>query len=84
MAAKGLALVAVSGCKYSFEETGAVYIGSIMRWMYFRKNVEYGKSDLFSDNGTRSKHRERMLLCFGFLHISQKHRKLKKEQRLFE
>lgn len=156
MAAKGLALVTIGFCRYTFEEclpgkynirlellenvpahveskhyikfleeTGAEYLGSITRWVYFRKKTDSGEFNLFSDNSSRIKHLNRLsfllgllalsdlcigisniflyvglsagfklggifclciglLIGYGFLHINQKIRRLKKEQQLFE
>lgn len=38
------------------EETGVEYIGSIMRWVYFRKKVADGEFDLYSDLSSKIKH----------------------------
>ncbi len=96
MAAKGLALVAIGVCRYTFEEslpgeynirlelldnvpahpeseryinfveeTGALYLGSIMRWVYFRKRTDSGEFNLFSDNNSRIRHINRVLLLLG-------------------
>ena len=43
------------------EDTGAEYIGSIMRWVYFRKPTAEGEFRIFSDNRTRIKHLDRIL-----------------------
>lgn len=43
------------------EETGAEYLGSVMRWVYFRKKKERGGFDLFSDIDSRIKHLNRIL-----------------------
>ena len=87
MSAKGLALVGVGCCKYTFEEclpgeytirlellknrpkhlesqqylrfmeeTGVQYLGSILRWVHFRKKRTEGEFDLFSDNESKCKH----------------------------
>lgn len=96
MAAKGLVLVAVGFCQYTFEEcspdeysvrlellenvpahaesenyiefieqTGAEYLGSIMRWVYFRRKTDNGEFDLYSDNASRIKHLNRILALLG-------------------
>lgn len=49
------------------EETGAKHIGSLMRWAYFRKKTADGPFDLFSDNSSRIKHLNRILLLIGIL-----------------
>lgn len=38
------------------EETGAEYVGRVMRWVYFRKKKELGDFELHGDNATRIKH----------------------------
>ena len=43
------------------EETGAEQIGSITRWVYFRKKATDGPFDLFSDNASRIKHLNRII-----------------------
>lgn len=91
MAAKGLALVDASLCKYTFEETqpgeyglrlellenvpghvesqhyirfveesGAEYLGSVNRWVYFRKPKAQGSFELYSDYASRLAHMKRI------------------------
>ena len=43
------------------EDTGAEQIGSITRWVYFRKKTTDGPFDLFSDNASRIKHLNRII-----------------------
>lgn len=38
------------------EDTGAEYIGNMMKWVYFRKKAEDEAFDLFSDIDSRVKH----------------------------
>ena len=38
------------------EETGAEYLGHVMKWVYFRKKAADGPFELHSDNATRLKH----------------------------
>ncbi|MBQ8554575.1 MAG: DUF2812 domain-containing protein [Clostridia bacterium] len=38
------------------EETGAEYVGKVMKWVYFRKKKELGAFELHGDNATRLKH----------------------------
>ncbi len=38
------------------EETGAEYVGKVMRWVYFRKKTADGPFELHGDNATRIKH----------------------------
>lgn len=49
------------------ESTGAEYIGSLKRWVYFRKKAAEGEFAMFSDLGSRIKHTERVLLTVGLL-----------------
>lgn len=98
MAAKGLVLVAIGFCKYTFddcmpgeynvrlellenvpvhaesqqyikflEDTGAEYLGSVMRWGYFRKKTDDGEFDLYSDNPSRIVHLNRILTLIGIV-----------------
>jgi len=52
------------------EETGVEYIGSMLRWVYFRKKAETGGFDLYSDIASRIRHVERiaamMTVFLGF------------------
>jgi hypothetical protein len=38
------------------EETGAKYIGRMVTWIYFKKHVEEGEFDIFSDYDSKIKH----------------------------
>ena len=38
------------------EETGAEYVGKVMKWVYFRKKTADGPFELHGDNHTRIKH----------------------------
>lgn len=38
------------------EETGAEYVGKVMKWVYFRKKRVLGDFELHGDNATRIKH----------------------------
>lgn len=49
------------------EDTGAEYIGSIMRWVYFRKRKENGEFELYSDMDSRMKHLDGISVMLGFL-----------------
>ena len=49
------------------EETGAEQIGSMLRWVYFRKKSADHPFDLFSDNESRIKHLKRILSLLGLL-----------------
>lgn len=46
------------------EETGAEHIGSILRWVYFRKKAEDGAFDLYSDMDSRMKYYKRIISFF--------------------
>ena len=43
------------------EETGAEYVGHVMKWVYFRKKTADGPFELHSDNKTRMKHLKRII-----------------------
>lgn len=43
------------------EETGAEYLGNVMKWIYFRKKTADGEFDLFSDIDSRIRHMERIV-----------------------
>ena len=49
------------------EETGVEHIGSIMRWVYFRKKTDGEPFDIYSDVSSRIAHYNRMLLLLGIL-----------------
>lgn len=49
------------------EDTGAEYIGSIMRWTYFRKKTGDGGFNLFSDIDSRIVHLKRILFLIGVI-----------------
>ncbi len=53
------------------EETGAEYVGSILRWVYFRKNKTGGGFDLFSDIDSRIAHLKRVLLLIGIIGVME-------------
>lgn len=42
------------------EETGAEYIGRVFQWVYFRKRVQNGEFDIFSDLDSRIAHLNRI------------------------
>lgn len=44
------------------EETGAEYIGRMMKWIYFRKKAADGTFDIFSDADSRMAHLEKIIL----------------------
>ncbi|HMM07180.1 MAG TPA: DUF2812 domain-containing protein [Clostridiales bacterium] len=53
------------------EETGAEYVGSILRWVYFRKKTAEGSFDLFSDIDSRITHLKRVLLLIGIIGVME-------------
>ena len=96
MAARGLALVSVGYCNYTFEQgdpgaytvrlelldnlptnpqseqyirfiegSGAEYIGSLFRWVYFRRKRSLGEFDLYTDYDCRIRHLNRVLWFIG-------------------
>jgi hypothetical protein len=46
------------------EETGVEHIGSVLRWVYFRKKAADGKFEIYSDIDSRIRHYRRILLIF--------------------
>lgn len=55
------------------EDTGAEWIGSYMRWVYFRRKTDNGEFNLYSDTPSRIKHLNRvlfLLVTIGILEIS--------------
>lgn len=53
------------------EQTGAEYIGSVTRWVYFRKRTADGPFDLFSDYDSRIRHLNRQLWLLGCVAVPQ-------------
>ena len=49
------------------EDTGAEHIGSLLRWVYFRKKAGDIGFDLFSDIDSRIRHLNRILFLTGIL-----------------
>lgn len=47
------------------EESGAEYLGSLMRWVYFRRKTDDGEFHLYSDYTSRIKHLNRLLALIG-------------------
>lgn len=43
------------------EETGVEYIGSVLRWVYFRKKTAKGAFELYSDIDSKIKHYSRIM-----------------------
>ena len=52
------------------EETGVEHIGSLIRWVYFRKKADDGSFDIYSDVNSRITHYNRMLLLLGILALA--------------
>lgn len=52
------------------EETGGEYIGSIMRWVYFRGKTDNGEFNLYSDSTSRIKYLNRVLISLGIISIT--------------
>lgn len=53
-------------------ETGAEYIGRMVKWIYFRKKTQDGKFDIFSDIDSKVAHLDKigkMLTIVGYLNI---------------
>ena len=54
-------------------DTGAEYVGRMMKWIYFRKKTEDGPFDIFSDVESRIGHLNRiiwMLRAVGFANLA--------------
>lgn len=49
------------------EETGAEYIGNVIKWVYFRKKQADGQFDLYSDIDSRVKHLDRIMKMLGVI-----------------
>lgn len=49
------------------EDTGAEYLGSVMRWVYFRKRGKEAGFDLYSDMDSRIRHLNRILCLLGVI-----------------
>ena len=57
-----------SHCYIRFlEETGVEHVGTLLRWVYFRKQSTDAPFDLFSDIDSRIRHLNRMLWILGVL-----------------
>lgn len=46
------------------EETGIEYIGSLLRWAYFRKKAADGAFEIYSDIDSKIKHYKRIMTLF--------------------
>ncbi|MCL2046415.1 MAG: DUF2812 domain-containing protein [Oscillospiraceae bacterium] len=49
------------------EDTGAEHIGSLFRWVYFRKKTNGGGFDIYSDLASRIMHLKRIVALLGIL-----------------
>jgi len=47
------------------EDTGVEHVGSLLRWVYFRRKASDGGFDIYSDISSRISHLNRMLLLLG-------------------
>ena len=55
------------------EETGAEYVGHVMKWVYFRKKAADGPFELHGDNATRIRHLQgilRLLVPLGVVNAA--------------
>ena len=52
------------------EETGAEHVGTLLRWVYFRKKVDAAPFDLFSDIDSRIRHLNRILYIPALIGIA--------------
>lgn len=53
-------------------DTGAEYVGRMVKWIYFRRKAEYGPFDIFSDLDSRLAHLKKisgMLRLLGFANL---------------
>ncbi len=50
-------------------ETGAEYLGRVVKWIYFRKRSELGQFDLFSDLDSRINHLKNIRRMVGLVGI---------------
>ena len=51
-------------------ETGAEYVGRMVKWIYFRKKTEYGEFDIFSDLDSRLEHLKKISWMLRFVGIA--------------
>ncbi len=51
------------------EDTGAEYIGNVMRWVYFRKKAADGEFEMFSDTASKIGHLDRIVRLAHLLGI---------------
>lgn len=48
-------------------DTGAEYVGRMVKWIYFRKKTELGPFDIFSDAQSRIRHLDRIIWMLRFV-----------------
>lgn len=53
------------------EETGAEYVGRVLKWVYFRKRAADGPFELHGDNATRIRHLKRIMHLIIVLFIME-------------
>lgn len=51
-------------------DTGAEYVGRMVKWIYFRKKTEDGPFDIFSDVESRIAHLDRIIWMLRFVGIA--------------
>ena len=51
-------------------DTGAEYVGRMVKWIYFRKKTELGRFDIFSDLDSKIAHLDRMCQTMKILGIA--------------
>ncbi len=51
-------------------DSGAEYVGRMVKWIYFRRKAEYGPFDIFSDLDSRIAHLDRMCQTMKILGIA--------------
>ena len=54
------------------EETGAEYVGRMMKWIFFRRKSELGAFDIFSDIDSKLEHFKRiyrLIMLLGFANL---------------
>ena len=51
-------------------DTGAEYVGRMVKWIYFRKKTELGQFDIFSDLDSKIAHLDRMCQTMKILGIA--------------
>ena len=51
-------------------DTGAEYVGRMVKWIYFRKKTEDGPFDIFSDVESRINHLDRIIWTLRFVGIA--------------